>query len=301
MILSDARSKPPIGKTLRTLNAESYTLDTLYADKFCKVSWDNLETPLYPNQPVVLRSGKSSALALVNPEGDRLNLVDTELSFFKVSARNKEQHMIMNLLLDPKIRVVVVTGAAGTGKSLCIGAYALHKVLETQEWEKLLLSKPLEVTTRTKFWGTVPGDEDDKFAPFLRSYMMMFENMMGKSGVQYLQSAKDRGTLEFFPLELMRGVSIQNSIVWFDEVQNLNAHEMQTLGSRIDDVGNSKLIISGDLKQRDSEIQRTDTGLMQLVQSPAFLESPFTAHVHLTKIERGVVAQLFHDVFGSDG
>lgn len=294
-----SNSNPPadhvFGKSLRTLEVDSRDLDSLYQDGYCDLYCDE---DLWPNQPLVLRCGPHKCgLGLVGANGVTVRRVSEDTSFFRISGRNKEQMMLLNLLQDPTIRVVVITGAAGTGKTLLVSAYAMHKVLEVKEWERLLLSKPLEVTTSTRYWGTVPGDANEKFAPFLRSYLMTFENIIGKGGVQYIQSAKEQGVIEFFPLELMRGVSIQSSIVWYDEVQNLNQHEMQTLGSRIDDVGRSKIILSGDFQQIDKRLSKDKTGLLKLVESPEFLRSPLTAHVHLTKIERGAVAQLFHDVF----
>jgi len=299
VIYEDPSTPPTLGKSLRTLSVAPGYLSRLYSDLTVEIPTqlpDGLE--LWPNQPLVLKAGVQSALAVVDPEGQTISRINEELGFFKISGRNKEQQGLLNLLHNPDVRVVVITGPAGTGKSLLVSAWALHMLLEVAEWSRLMLAKPLEITTGTRYWGTVPGDANDKFAPFLRSYNMTFENLVGPHGAQYLQAARDKGKIEFFPLELMRGVSIRDSIVWYDEVQNLNSHEMQTLGSRIDDVGHSKLIVSGDTQQRAKRIDIGDTGLRKLVTSPAFLRSPLTAHVHLTRIERGAVAQLFHDVFG---
>jgi len=105
------------------------------------------------------------------------------------------------------------------------------------------------------------------------------------------------GKITFMPLELMRGVSLKNAYAWFDEAQNLDHHEMETLGSRIDDLGNSRLVLSGDLNQQDRDIAYSETGLHHLVKSKAFLESPYTAHIDLIKNERGVVSQMFFEVF----
>jgi predicted ribonuclease YlaK len=204
---------------------------------------------------------------------------------------------------DPEVRVIVVTGAAGTGKSTAIGAYALDRVMKKGEdsFAKMILSKPLDIVTKTRYWGTVPGDENDKFGPFLKSFSIMFENMIGKSGAQYIKTAIEKKIIEFMPLELMRGATLRDAIVWYDEAQNLNAHEAATLGTRIDDVGNSKLVLSGDLNQRDRQnLKRSMTGLHKLCTSPYFLRSPLTAHVDLKVIERGEIAELFHNVFEKD-
>lgn len=295
MIISDISSKPSFGKSVRTLEVSTDLINAFYAQGHYELGECDIQ--LWPNQPLILKAGPQSALALVSKEGTHLIKLKEKIAYFDVEPRNTEQAMLFNLLHNPDIRVMVVTGAAGTGKSLLLSAYALQSVIKTHAWKRLLLSKPLEVTTGTKYWGTVPGDAGDKFAPFLRSYNMTFASIVGRHGMEYLEVAREKKAIEFFPLELMRGVSLKDAIVWYDEVQNLNAHEMQTLGSRVDDVGNTKILLSGDIKQRDKRIQKRDTGLRLLTESPHFLKSPFTAHVHLDKIERGVVAQLFHDVF----
>jgi predicted ribonuclease YlaK len=165
----------------------------------------------------------------------------------------------------------------------------------------MILSKPLEIVTKSRYWGTVPGDEDEKFDPFLKSYQIMFEDMAGgRKGQNYIAEAMDQGIIDFLPLELMRGASLKDCLAWFDEAQNLNHHECNSLGSRIDDEGDSKLILSGDLNQRDRNLSKKQTGLMKMVSSEPFLKSSLTAHVHLTQNERGEISQLFYDIFDKD-
>lgn len=293
----DISDYPPYGKTVRVFEVHPSVIDTLYDQDSYPVD-DSLG--VYPNQALILKSefGSQSCLCYVDKSGRYLVPANEDISYFKIRGRNKEQKLLQNLFADPEIRVIVITGAAGTGKTTMIGGYCLSQLMEERNYSKLLLSKPLEIVTTTRYWGTVPGDADDKFGPFLKSYQMMFENLVGGAGGRsYVQTAIQKGSIEFFPLELMRGASLRDSIVWYDEAQNLNYHEMETLGSRIDDVGRTKLILSGDLGQRDKKIARGATGLNRLVTSPHFLNSPFTAHIDLRKNERGAVSQLFFDVF----
>lgn len=296
MFVKDLSENPAFGKSVRVYEVSPATINDLYSQGYVKVDSD---FPVYPNQPLVLRAGQQSALAYANRQGDQLIAVDLETSFFKIRGRNKEQTLLLNLFQDPKIRLVVVTGAAGTGKTVCIGGYAMHQLFESSNYKKLTMSKPLEIVTRSKYWGTVPGGENEKFSPFLKSYSILFEGLIGENGKAYVETAMNRGVIDFMPVELMRGVSLKESIVWYDEAQNLNHHEMETLGSRIDDVGESKLILSGDLNQQDGRITESQTGLYRLLASNHFLNSPHTAHVHLVQNERGVISQLFFDVFNT--
>lgn len=311
-IFTDVSEHDSYGKTTRDFEVPSTYINDLYAKKFVDLppeliakhgarSGDNV---LWPNQPVTLKAYGSTqgALALVSPNGQGLVPCQDNIENFGVAPRNKEQVHLFNLMANPNIRVMVVTGPAGTGKSLCIGSFALDQVLSDKKEtvEKLIISKPLEIVTNSRFWGTVPGDENDKFAPFLKSFSIMFENMIGSGGKKYIETMVKNRAIEFLPLELMRGASLQSAITWYDEAQNLDAHEAATLGTRIDDVGGSKLFLSGDLNQRDRSIRRDETGFNILCNSPHFLRSNFTAHVDLRVIERGEIAELFHKVFEED-
>lgn len=301
MLVQDV-TESPYGKSGRTLEVYPQVINELYERGEIAVEdlFQDNAIQIYPNQPLVLKAGQQSVLAITNRAGDTILRAKDDISYFKVKGRNKEQILMFNLLSDPDIRCVVVTGAAGTGKSLCLGAYALSQVMESTNDTKLLLSKPLETVGRGKFLGTVPGSMDDKFAPFLMSFTHMFEGLVGNNGASYISAMMERGIIKFVPLELMRGASFRNSVVWYDEAQSIDAYEMETLGSRIDDKGMSQLILSGDLNQRDRNIRKDHTGLSKLVHSRHFMKSPYTAHIHLTQNERGAISQLFYDVFHED-
>lgn len=286
------------GKSLRVLQTERGVIDALFSQGYYEIPSD--ET-FYPNQPLILKNGQQSAMGFVDKWKDRIVLAREDIGFFGIHGRNKEQILLQHLMNDPDIRCIVVTGPAGTGKTTLIGSYALDQVFEKGNFESMILSKPLEIVTRSRYWGTMPGDENEKFGPFLKSYLIMFENMAGGNhGNAFFETAVENGAIDFMPLELMRGATLRDAVVWYDEAQNLNHKEMQTLGSRLDDRGDSKLILSGDLGQRDRNISREHTGLMKLTNSPSFLNSSFTAHVDLIQNERGVLSQLFYDVFEKD-
>lgn len=295
MLVQDLTDSP-FSKSVRVFEVWPSAIDDLYS----KGSLCSDGLPVFPNQPLVLKAGQQSALALVSQDGKRIFLAESDLSFFKIRGRNKEQALLFNILKNPDIKCVVIMGAAGTGKTVCTGAYVLDQILSEKAYDKLILSKPLETVGRGRFLGAVPGSMDDKFSPFLLSYQHMFEGLVGEMGAGYIETMMNQKVIEFKPLELMRGASFRSSVVWFDEAQTIDGHEMETLGSRIDDKGSSKLIISGDLNQRDRNIKKHDTGIWRLVNSPYFLKSPHTACIDLRENMRGPVSQLFYDVFSKE-
>ena len=278
------------GTPIRTLEVGSCIIDEIY--EYNQV--DVMPFDLYPNQGVILKSGSQSVVGIVTKCGNFIKRVHN-IEHYGIKALNKEQMVLQSVLDDPEIRCIVVTGAAGTGKTICVGAYALESVLERSFHDKLVLSKPLEIVTRSKYWGTVPGNEDEKFAPFIKSFELMFDEITaGADTIHYMEQGDH---IEFLPLELMRGASLSHNIVWFDEAQNLNLHEMETLGSRINDRGNSKLIVTGDTNQLDSYLKDEYSGLSKMLNSSHFKQSRHCAHVHLCNNERGEISQLFFDIF----
>jgi PhoH-like ATPase len=299
-----------VQKSLSVISVESTAFDVLASEG--RIASERLTSQmLYPNMPLIViceeNGQKHSLLAIALKEEDKEKRTITvhKVSHGKdggsvngIKPRNKEQSLLLALLQMMHVRVLVVTGPAGTGKSLCIAAHAFEVISKTKDM-KLVLTKPLEIVTGTRFWGTMPGNADEKFEPFLKSFSVLFESISprGASTREYVDGLLKSKRIEFYPLEVMRGVSHRNSYVWYDEAQNMDCHEMLTLGSRIDDVGQSRLVLSGDLYQQDRHIARPETGLHHLVTSKHFLESPHTAHMDLNKIERGVVCQLFHDIF----
>jgi PhoH-like ATPase len=101
--------------------------------------------------------------------------------------------------------------------------------------------------------------------------------------------------MEFIPIQLIRGASWRNSFVLADEVQVLNYMEMLTLGTRLGE--GSKLVILGDLGQRDENIAQDKTGLWKIANSPIAQESKLVASVHLVKSERSQLSALVSDIF----
>lgn len=268
-------------------------LGELYKEGFVELESNE---GFFPNQYLVVKVDKQSALAKVSPDRKRIVLLrDQNPSFFDVRPRNKEQTMLMDLLKDESIQVVTVTGRAGTGKSLVIGAY-LTEMLVNKKVDKVVISKPMEIVGTSKYFGTVPGDENEKFSPFLLNFKYLFDKLTGERGKSYFEVMQSKGAIEFMPMELMRGVSFPDrTIVYVDEAQNCSDHIIKTVGTRIGE--GCRLILTGDYNQIDVKEKGFKPGLLSVIESPLYKESAFTGHLHLIKVERGPVAELFTKIF----
>ena len=95
----------------------------------------------------------------------------------------------------------------------------------------------------------LPGDIDEKTAPYMMSLYYNMEQIIGKQRLDVLRSS---GVVTVIPLAYMRGLTLTNSIVVLDEAQNATPSQIKTFLTRI---GNgSKFIVNGDLMQSDIKI-----------------------------------------------
>ena len=139
---------------------------------------------------------------------------------------------IMNKELD----CIICNGYAGTGKTW-IATETAVEMLHNKQYEKLILTKPL-VTVENEEIGYLPGDVNDKISPY------------SKSMTNYLKKhACCQNKIEFIPLGFMRGLTLDNTIVLADEMQNSSPSQMKMLLTRLGK--NSKIIITGDKDQSD--------------------------------------------------
>jgi len=135
-------------------------------------------------------------------------------------------------------------GPAGCGKTYLATHYAL-KNLAQGKYDKLVITKPLVEVDGEKM-GYLPGDIDEKTAPYMMSLYYNMEQIIGKQRLDVLKKA---GVVQVIPLAYMRGLTLTDSIVVLDEAQNATPSQIKTFVTRIGQ--GSKYIINGDLMQSD--------------------------------------------------
>jgi phosphate starvation-inducible PhoH-like protein len=141
--------------------------------------------------------------------------------------------------------ITIVSGLPGTGKTYIACAEALKLIKSKPKYKKILLVKSV-TQLKGEELGHLPGDLNEKFDPFLGSFIDNFEKIIGESLTKKL---RELGIINIQPLAFVRGRSIDNTIIVVDEAQNITLDNMRTLMTRIGD--NSKMIILGDVKQKD--------------------------------------------------
>jgi len=234
-----------------------------------------------------------SALLKVSANAKKLEpLVLSNDPVWSISARNAQQRMAMELLLNDEIPLVTLTGKAGTGKTLLALAAGLMKVEDERKYKKLLIARP--VVPMGKDIGYLPGEKEDKLRPWMQP---VYDNL------EYLFDTKKNGdidkilagltSIQVEALTYIRGRSIPGQFIIIDEAQNLSRHEVKTIVSRVGE--GSKIVLMGDPEQIDHPyLDSVSNGLIHVVER--FKTESIAGHITLEKGERSRLAQLAADL-----
>lgn len=141
--------------------------------------------------------------------------------------------------------IIFALGSAGSGKTYVATHYATEQ-LYYKRVNKIILTRPAEEAGGEKL-GFLPGElVEGKLMPYLQPYMETLNELLGKSFVEYCLKV---GYIEPVPLAFMRGRSFKDCLILADEMQSASEDQLKMLLTRIGE--NSKLLINGDLEQRD--------------------------------------------------
>jgi PhoH-like ATPase len=283
------------------IEAEDYTKGKVDYDDFYK-GWTKISTPaqelkiitpekvsslvhqeeLNPNQYIVVTSNN-------NEENNRLfrysgNNLFKEVKNIQImnnfEAKNIQQLMTLDLLMDKSIQLITLVGPAGTGKTFLSLLVGLYQVMNLKVFKKVLVTRP--VIALGADIGYLPGDIQEKLhfwmQPVHDNLEFISSQLAHKEGIflnvkqttkktkkkfqvkkeKFYASAENniveqlqkKGFLSLEAITYMRGRSIPNQFMLIDEAQNLTPHEVKTLVSRAGE--GTKVILSGDPYQIDS-------------------------------------------------
>jgi PhoH-like ATPase len=267
-------------------------LDRLHSEGRIPFEETGADEPL-GNQFFVITCGSQSALACYRPQSRTLERV-VRRAAYGLEPRNAEQTFALAALLDPDIRLVTLTGSAGTGKTLIALAGALE---QARSYRQILLARPI-VPLSNRDLGYLPGDVGSKIDPYMQplwdnlSFIKSHFSEVDKAH-QRLSNMVETEKIQIVPLAYIRGRSFSRVFFIIDEAQNLTPHEVKTIITRAGE--DTKIVLNGDIFQIDTPyLDSHSNGLSYLVDRVK--GDPLYAHINLERGERSALANLASDL-----
>lgn len=271
-------------------NVDPELIDRIYSPEGLIALEDvNFGAELEAQDCFVLKSSRSSALGRYIPGDNAIHRVVKE-RVFGIEPRNAEQAFAMDVLLDPDVKLVALTGKSGTGKTLLALATALG---QHENYKQILLARPI-VSLSNKDLGFLPGDEKHKIAPYMQP---LFDNLnvikhnfaYQGAEVRLMDEMQKSGQLVIEALAFIRGRSLSETFFIIDEAQNLTPHEIKTIITRAGE--GTKIVFTGDIQQIDHPyLDMFSNGLVYMIDR--MHGQDLFAHINLIKGERSYLSEL---------
>ena len=266
-------------------NIDPALIDRIYSSKEgIDLGEFDFKDLVHPNECFVLKSDRNSVLARYNP------FTHTIIRVTKARNYGIEPSFAFEILNDPSVKLVALTGKAGTGKTLLALAAALGKLTE---YKQILLARPV-VALSNKDIGFLPGDAQEKVAPYMQP---LFDNLnvikrqfaSNSSEVKRIEDMQKSEQLVIEALAFIRGRSLSEMYCIIDEAQNLTPNEIKTIITRAGE--GTKMVFTGDIQQIDQPyLDSQSNGLVYMIDR--MKDQNIFAHVNLVKGERSELSEL---------
>ncbi len=201
--------------------------------------------------------------------------------------RNFDQAMALFLLNNRELDLNILTGPAGSGKTLLALASGLHSIIENNQYDKLIVARSTPPIAEDI--GFLPGTEEEKMTPWLAAFEDNLEVLHGRDESPYssIDYVKEKANIQFKSLNFMRGRSFNNTFIIIDEAQSLTQFQLKSIITRVGQ--NSKIVLLGNLAQIDNNyINPLTSGLTYCVEKMKPFEH--AGLMHIKGIERSRLA-----------
>ncbi|WP_319381665.1 PhoH family protein [Thiomicrorhabdus sp.] len=279
------------GKNMKSWQEEGRTFYELEIDEHCR--W-------YPNQCLISQND-AGFNAIVREVHHNKAILEYLQDFnqpnhnvWGINARNAEQNIALNYLMDPEIDFVSLLGVAGTGKTLLALAAALEQTLDRNLYNEIIMTRATIPVGEDI--GFLPGTEEEKMTPWMGALMDNLEVLTESDGYTDWEKESTQQLLskriKIKSMNFMRGRTFQHKYIIIDEAQNLTPKQMKTLVTRAGE--GTKVVCLGNISQIDSPyLTETTTGLTYIVDR--FKSWNHSAHITLQQGERSRLAEFASD------
>lgn len=245
------------------------------------------------NHFYIFKGNNSSSLAYFNAANQTVDQIEKR-NYYGIKPRNAEQAFALHAVADDNIKLVTLSGVAGTGKTLLALAGSLE---QRRSYKQIYLARPI-VPLSNKDIGYLPGDMKAKINPYMQPLwdnLKFIKNQFKEQDkeAKQIDEMVNAEKLMVTPLAYIRGRSLSNVIFIVDEAQNLTPHEIKTIITRAGE--NSKFIFTGDVNQIDTPyLDEQSNGLSYLIDK--IKGNDLFAHITLEKGERSALANLANEL-----
>jgi len=271
-------------------NVPDDVIEALYNEPYeVEPSFLGKKNNLKAHEYLILKGNRKSALGSVDPFTRNIRHVN-KFNAYGIKPRNAEQTFALDALTNPNVKLVSLSGKAGTGKTLL----ALAAGLETlNSYRQIYMARPI-VPLSNKDIGYLPGDIKSKLNPYMQPLydnLGVIQNQFSEKDAnnKNIRRYLDDEKLVISPLAYIRGRSLVDVYFIVDEAQNLTPHEIKTIITRAGE--GTKMIFTGDIFQIDHPyLDSHSNGLSYLIERMQGQE--IYAHVNLEKGERSELAEI---------
>ena len=256
-----------------------------------------ISTPeLYPNQCCIFE-GEEGKNVLAIYKGDderppRFVHVPKPQPGLGVQPRNIGQAFELALLRDPLIKLIAISGIAGSGKTLLSLLAGLEAITGGRNSQLLVYRPNIEIGRE---FGFLPGTLDEKMEPWKRPIFDAFKlldrdesRLKEKKTAFGIRGLLKSGNISIEPINFIQGRTLQDEFVIVDEAQNLTPSEMTMVATRVGE--KATLVLTGDVKQVANEALDVGTnGLTHVIKG--MRGEPMFGHITLKDSVRSRLAQ----------
>jgi PhoH-like ATPase len=256
-----------------------------------KIAKDEFRQEVYPNQFFFDASGFLGRVTEITESHvilwhlDRQRLMQKET--WGLQPRDIFQAMALDLLLDPGVHLVNLTGSAGSGKTILALAAAIEMTINAKLYRRIIATRSTQGLDEDI--GFLPGTEAEKMEPWLGAITdnleaLHWDDENSAGSIDYVLS---RVPIQFKSLNYIRGRSFQHSLILIDESQNLTPHQIKTIVTRAGT--GSKVICLGNLAQIDTPyLSPISSGLTYLTER--FKKFHYGGNLQLQGVPRSELA-----------
>lgn len=291
----------------------SHQIDSIYSGGLSVPK--ELEGQLYPNEFLHIKSlDRESHEILARFDGQRIVPLkyQSEVSW-GLTPINREQKMAYELLLNPDIHFVTISGGAGSGKTILATAVALQKVIEQGQYRKIVFVRP--VVPAGNDIGFLPGTEEEKLRPWMGSFYDAIESLVDQKVLKkqketigkgrhmvysekpefsvddFIEQYRKYGVIETKTFTYMRGRTLSDALVIVDEAQEITPHLAKLMLTRAG--FGSKFVFIGDPSDNQIDnvlVDAKSNGLVYTIEK--MKPYALTGHVCLKQVERSPLAEI---------